>query len=139
AVTPTATHDEPRKVLAAPFVRKLAKQRGIRLEDVAGSGPHGRVRISDLEAPAPTRTIPLQGMRRAIAEHMVEAWRNAPQVTSMDLLDVTELVRARDVLLPAAQAEGTRLTYLPFFVKAAVEALRVVPEANAIVDTAHGV
>src|SRR5207302_6776750 len=86
----------------------------------------------------PTKTIRLQGMRKAIADHMVEAWRNAPQVTSMDLLDVTELVRARDVLLPAAQSEGTRLTYLPFFVKAAIEALRVVPEANAIVDTVHG-
>ena len=65
---------------------------------------------------------------------MVQAWRNAPQVTSMDLLDVTELVRARDVLLGTAQAQGTRLTYLPFFVKAAVEALKAVPVANAVVD-----
>jgi pyruvate dehydrogenase E2 component (dihydrolipoamide acetyltransferase) len=65
---------------------------------------------------------------------MVQAWRNAPQVTSMDLLDVTELVRARDLLLGTAQAQGTRLTYLPFFVKAAVEALKAVPIANAVVD-----
>jgi len=65
---------------------------------------------------------------------MVQAWRNAPQVTSMDLLDVTELVRARDLLLGSAQAEGARLTYLPFFVKAVVEALRAVPIANAVVD-----
>ena len=65
---------------------------------------------------------------------MVQAWRNAPQVTSMDLFDVTELVRARDLLLGSAQAEGARLTYLPFFVKAAVEALRAVPIANAVVD-----
>ncbi|TME38676.1 MAG: 2-oxo acid dehydrogenase subunit E2, partial [Chloroflexi bacterium] len=65
---------------------------------------------------------------------MVQAWRNAPQVTSMDLLDATELVRVRDVLSPAAAAEGVKLTYLPFFVKAAVEALRAVPEANAVVD-----
>ena len=65
---------------------------------------------------------------------MVQAWRNAPQVTSMDLLDVTELVRARDLLLGTAQAQGARLTYLPFFVKAAVEALKAVPIANAVVD-----
>jgi pyruvate dehydrogenase E2 component (dihydrolipoamide acetyltransferase) len=139
-------------------VRKLAKERGIRLEDVHGSGPHGRVRIADLDAtttgsPEPTTraattsgeappssesdtttVIPLRGMRKAIAEHMVEAWRNAPQVTSMDLLDVTELVRARDLLLGAAQDAGARLTYLPFFIKAAIEALRAVPEANATVD-----
>jgi pyruvate dehydrogenase E2 component (dihydrolipoamide acetyltransferase) len=153
-----------RRVLAAPFVRKLARERGIELEDVAGSGPHGRVRIADIEAhatpphhtaPAPGQTsppqsqaaaatsqppradqkvIPLKGLRKSIADHMVQAWRNAPQVTSMDLLDVTELVRARDMLLTPAEAEGVKLTYLPFFVKAAIEALKAVPEANATVD-----
>jgi pyruvate dehydrogenase E2 component (dihydrolipoamide acetyltransferase) len=125
-----------RRVLAAPFVRKLARERGIQLEDVAGSGPQGRVRIADLDAlqaPPAANAVPLQGMRKAIAEHMVEAWRNAPQVTSMDLFDATDLVRARELLTPAAQEEGVRLTYLPFFVKAAIEALRAVPEANAIV------
>jgi pyruvate dehydrogenase E2 component (dihydrolipoamide acetyltransferase) len=147
-------HDE-RKVLAAPFVRKLAREKGVRLEDVPGSGPHGRVRIADIEAvsrtgPGPAETaggqrdpaipatgdgtISLKGLRKSIAEHMVQAWRNAPQVTSMDLFDVTALVAARDALLGTAQSEGTRLTYLPFFVKAAVEALKVVPEANAVVD-----
>jgi pyruvate dehydrogenase E2 component (dihydrolipoamide acetyltransferase) len=59
---------------------------------------------------------------------MLEAVRNAPQVTSMDLLDVTHLVQARQTLNEA----GSRLNYLPFFVKAAIEALRAVPEANAI-------
>jgi pyruvate dehydrogenase E2 component (dihydrolipoamide acetyltransferase) len=130
---------QPKHVLAAPFVRKLARERGIRLEDIEGSGPGGRVRIADLEAratsPAPDR-IPLKGLRKSIASHMVEAWRNAPQVTSMDLLDVTELVRGRDLLVAAAEAEGIRLTYVPFFVKAAIEALKVVPEANAIVSDA---
>jgi pyruvate dehydrogenase E2 component (dihydrolipoyllysine-residue acetyltransferase) len=124
-----------RKVLAAPFVRKLARERGIRLEEVQGSGPQGRVRIGDLDqlSARPEKAIPLKGMRKAIADHMVEAWRNAPQVTSMDLLDVTELVRARELLQPTAQDEGAKLTYLPFFVKASIEALRAVPEANAVV------
>jgi pyruvate dehydrogenase E2 component (dihydrolipoamide acetyltransferase) len=129
----------PQRVRAAPFVRKLARDLGVPLEDVAGSGPHGRVRIADVEAraarpTAPEKTIPLRGLRKSIADHMVQAWRNAPQVTSMDLLDVTELVRARELLLGTAQAQGTRLTYLPFFVKAAVEALKAVPIANAVVD-----
>ena len=118
-------------VRAAPFVRKLARQRGIDLSHVKGSGPQGRVRISDLETTAPKEAAAMTGMRKAIAQHMVEAWRNAPQVTSMDLLDVTELVRARELLL--ASATGVKLTYLPFFVKAAVEALKAVPEANATV------
>jgi pyruvate dehydrogenase E2 component (dihydrolipoamide acetyltransferase) len=155
------------RVRAAPLVRKLARERGIDLEQVVGSGPGGRVRLSDLESatpaasasalavtkaegtvppaaapsegpteppPSPEGTIPLRGLRKSIAEHMLEAWRHAPQVTSMDLLDVTELVRAREALLPRARAEGVRLTYLPFFVKACIEALRAVPEANAILD-----
>jgi pyruvate dehydrogenase E2 component (dihydrolipoamide acetyltransferase) len=157
---PQKVEPTERKVLAAPYVRKLARERGVRLEDVSGSGPHGRVRIADIEALAQTATapsetpaefkrqpvvetgksdgtIPLKGLRKSIADHMVQAWRNAPQVTSMDFFDVTELVAARDALLATAQSEGARLTYLPFFVKAAVEALRTVPEANAIVDEAQ--
>ncbi|MGI9148072.1 MAG: dihydrolipoamide acetyltransferase family protein [Chloroflexota bacterium] len=137
----------PERVRAAPFVRKLARELGIRLEDVAGSGLHGRVRIVDIEASAThpvaaaqgRQTIPLRGLRKSIADHMLEAWRNAPQVTSMDLFDVSELVRARDLLQGTAQAEGVRLTYLPFFVKAAIEALRAVPIANAVVDQDNSV
>jgi pyruvate dehydrogenase E2 component (dihydrolipoyllysine-residue acetyltransferase) len=168
------------RVRAAPLVRKLARERGIDLERVAGSGPQGRVRVADLDAAAApasssaaapgstsaapaatgrtppavaaapptsstlvtaetpsTTVVPLRGLRKTIADHMLQAWQHAPQVTSMDFLDVTELVRAREVLLSGAQAEGVRLTYLPFFVKAAIQALRAVPEANAIVDEAQ--
>jgi pyruvate dehydrogenase E2 component (dihydrolipoamide acetyltransferase) len=131
-------------VRAAPFVRKLARERGINLEDVVGSGPQGRVRIADLDTPTPVPetttpptekdTIPLRGLRKSIADHMAQAWRHAPQVTSMELLDATELVLARTTLLRAPETEGAKLTYLPFFVKACIEALRAVPEANAVLD-----
>ena len=136
---PAPADAEPRPVRAAPFVRKLARERGIRLEEIAGSGPHGRIRVADVEANAApaisaAERVPLKGLRREIAQHMVQAVRNAPQVTSMDLLDATELVRAREVLQPQAEAEGVKLSYLPFFVRAAIEALRAVPEANAIVE-----
>jgi pyruvate dehydrogenase E2 component (dihydrolipoamide acetyltransferase) len=133
-----------KQVRAAPFVRKLARERGINLEDVVGSGPQGRVRIADLDVPTavpetttpPTEkdTIPLRGLRKSIADHMAQAWRHAPQVTSMELLDATELVLARTTLLRAPETEGAKLTYLPFFVKACIEALRAVPEANAVLD-----
>jgi pyruvate dehydrogenase E2 component (dihydrolipoamide acetyltransferase) len=159
-----------KRVLAAPFVRKLARERGIRLEDVPGSGPQGRIRVADLdsfaaaispaspseekvlpppgrgvdlaphppEASAADEIVPLQGLRKRIADHMVEAMQRAPQVTAMDLLDVTELVHARDQLRPLAEAEGVRLTYLPFLVKASVAALRAVPHANAVMDESSG-
>jgi pyruvate dehydrogenase E2 component (dihydrolipoamide acetyltransferase) len=144
APTPPPVVSSAPEVQAAPFVRKLARDRGVRLEDVRGSGPHGRVRIADVEAhlaaqtaPVTRDVVPLQGLRRSIADHMLQAWRAAPQVTSMDLFDVTELVQARDLLAQTARADGTRLTFLPFFIKAAVEALKQVPEANAVVtDTA---
>jgi pyruvate dehydrogenase E2 component (dihydrolipoamide acetyltransferase) len=128
-----------RRVRAAPFVRKLARDLGVPIEQVQGSGPQGRVRASDIEAlTKPTREapdrIPLRGLRREIAEHMQTAWRNAPQVTSMDLLDATQLVAARDALTIAAEQEGVKLTYLPLFVKACIEALKAVPEANARVQ-----
>lgn len=177
--TPTPAPSPTAAVRAAPLVRRLARERGLRLEDIAGSGPQGRVRLSDLEAAPPHRPdaapqkgseaapqerpgaaprqgteaalpqqpgaarpdrvedvpssdmIPLAGLRKRIADHMLEAWRNAPQVTAMDLVDVTELVRARDVLRTSPDAARTRLTYLPFFVKAAIAALKTVPSANA--------
>jgi pyruvate dehydrogenase E2 component (dihydrolipoamide acetyltransferase) len=156
-VQPVAeSRTEPQRVRAAPFVRKLARDLGVPLEQLKGSGPQGRVRAADVEAavhaaprpippaaqpiapakqPAqPAERIPLSGLRGKIAQHMVTATREAPQVTSMDLLDATELVRAREALLASAEQEGVRLTYLPFFVKAAIEALKAVPEANARVE-----
>ena len=146
---PAPTVATTNRVRAAPFVRRLARERGIDLERVAGSGPQGRVRIADLDAQASppgaceTRTtadrltgsvIPLRGLRRSIADHMAEAWRHAPQVTSMEILDVTALVEARAALLHSPAAANVKLTYLPFFVKACIEALRAVPEANATLD-----
>jgi pyruvate dehydrogenase E2 component (dihydrolipoamide acetyltransferase) len=135
---------EPARVRAAPFVRKLARDLNVRLEDVAGSGPQGRVRVKDVETAAlrhrheergnGEERVPLRGLRKQIADHMLEAVRHAPQVTAMDLFDVTELVRARDALQATADADGVKLTYLPFIVKACVAALQAVPEANAVLD-----
>jgi pyruvate dehydrogenase E2 component (dihydrolipoyllysine-residue acetyltransferase) len=156
-----AIRQTPNRVRAAPLVRRLARERGIDLEQVVGSGPQGRVRLADLEAaasratrpppthaaqaatfsaagePEKTTLVPLRGLRKSIADHMLQAWQHAPQVTSMDFLDVTELVKAREALQPLAEAEGVRLTYLPFFVKGAIQALRAVPEVNAAVDEAQ--
>ncbi len=81
--------------------------------------------------------VPFAGLRKRIADHMVEAVHLAPQVTAMDLFDVTELVEARAALRPVAEAEGVHLTYLPFLIKACLIALRAVPDANGVVDEAN--
>jgi pyruvate dehydrogenase E2 component (dihydrolipoamide acetyltransferase) len=117
----------------------LARDLNVRLEDVSGSGPQGRIRAADVEAVAHAPAaqedrIPLRGLRKQIADHMLEAVRNAPQVTAMDLFDVTELVHALDSLKSGVEAADVRLTYLPFFVKASVAALHAVPEANATIE-----
>jgi pyruvate dehydrogenase E2 component (dihydrolipoamide acetyltransferase) len=131
-------------VRAAPLVRRLAKEQGIPLEEVRGSGPQGRVRLADLERhklqlqrqpqEADTTRVELRGVRRRMAERMAEAARHVPAVTAMDTFDVSALVQMRKELQAAAEQEGRHLTYLPFIVKATVEALRAVPEANATYD-----
>ena len=132
---------EGRVVRAAPLVRRLAKEQGIRLEDVKGSGPQGRVRLADLERhtqgnQAETTRVELRGVRRRMAERMAEAARHVPAVTAMDTFDVSALVQVRHELQAAAEVEGQHLTYVPFIVKASVEALKAVPEANATYDEA---
>ncbi len=76
-------------------------------------------------------TIPLAGLRRKVAEQMVRSVRSIPHYSYIDACDVTALVRLRDDLVGPLQAEGIKLTYLAFWVQAAVRALRKVPIVNA--------
>jgi pyruvate dehydrogenase E2 component (dihydrolipoamide acetyltransferase)/2-oxoisovalerate dehydrogenase E2 component (dihydrolipoyl transacylase) len=142
-------------VKAAPSVRQMARKLGIDLAHVQGSGPDGRILIDDLTAhvrtaaPAaerkatpeplsdfgkPGTRIKLAGLRRQVAEHMVHAARTIPHYSYVDECDVTELVRLRSSLREHFTRQGTKLTYLPFFVKATVAALKEVPLVNASLD-----
>lgn len=154
---PAAVAATPRTVRAAPSVRLLARQLGVDLAQVRGSGPGGRVLVNDLSAyvrpaeggpakPAETRLdfgapgerIKLQGLRRKIAEHMVQAKKTIPHYSYVDECEVTELVRLREALKePMAQAR-VKLTYLAFVVKAVVAALKEVPIVNSTLDEAAG-
>jgi pyruvate dehydrogenase E2 component (dihydrolipoamide acetyltransferase)/2-oxoisovalerate dehydrogenase E2 component (dihydrolipoyl transacylase) len=123
---------------------------GIDLGTVHGSGPEGRVLLEDLapriqatapaaaEAPMdygkPGTRIKMQGLRRSIAQHMVLAKRTIPHYSYIDECDVTELVRLRDSLRDPYARAGVKLTYLAFFVKAVVAALKEVPIVNASLD-----
>jgi 2-oxoisovalerate dehydrogenase E2 component (dihydrolipoyl transacylase) len=147
-----------RGVRAAPSVRLLARKLGVDLARVAGTGPGGRILIEDLTpvmnrvAAAPGRPdsgpaidvgkagtrIKLQGIRRKIADHMVESMRAIPHYTYIDECDVTELVKLRKSLRALYEARGIDLTYLAFVVKACALALKEVPMVNAVLDEKSG-
>jgi len=146
------------RVPAAPSVRRMARELGVDLARVRGSGAGGRVLISDLahsvrpaEAngppaakPAPLRPdygtpggrVKLVGLRRKIAEHMVEAKRTIPHYAYVDECDLTDLVRIRGQLKEPFLTRGVKLTYLPFIVKAVARALKELPIVNSTLDEA---
>jgi 2-oxoisovalerate dehydrogenase E2 component (dihydrolipoyl transacylase) len=144
-------------VKAAPSVRYLARKLGIDLGQVHATGPEGRILLEDLTprmqpatptAPRPAEPRPdfgkpgtrikLQGLRKRIAEHMVLSKQTIPHYSYIDECDVSELVRLRDGLRDTYARAGVKLTYLPFFVKAVVAALKEVPLVNASLDDQAG-
>ncbi|MED1721309.1 dihydrolipoamide acetyltransferase family protein [Brevibacillus parabrevis] len=194
-----------RRSLATPYVRQLAREMKIDIEQVVGTGPAGRVTEEDLRlfasagqkralqevsatsfavatpkgttareaevvATASTSTsttdavpaaekgtalgskeafaampgeransierIPLKGIRKKIAEHMVKSVTIIPHVTSVDELEMDQLLALREKLKPHAEKKEVKLTFLPFFIKALVIALKEYPVMNASIDDA---
>ncbi len=132
-------------VKAMPPVRKLARDLGVDIAAVRGTGPGGRVLREDVEAAAGTaapamrggRREPLRGVRRLIAERMSAAHRIVPPVTHVEECDVTELDATRD-LVNERSPDQLRLTYIPFIVKAVVAGLKTYPALNASLDEDAG-
>lgn len=142
----------PERVLSAPSTRRLARELGVDISKVAGTGPGGRVTDEDVKraAEAPVKPseaevapeikpaeerIPIKGIRKTIAERMVKSLFTAPHVVSMDEADVTELVKLREKEKKKAEEKGIKLTYLAFIVKAATVALKQHPYLNASMDS----
>lgn len=143
--------------MASPATRRRAREAGIDLETVEGSGPGGRILKQDLPSgpapahrepvvsgrPAPgtsgaTTEIRIIGVRRVIAERMSEAKRTIPHFAYVEEVDVTELESLRQHL--NSKAEGrVALTYLPFIVTALVRVLKSFPQCNALFDAQRGV
>ncbi len=140
-------------VRAAPSVRHLARKMGIDLATVQGSGPEGRILLEDLTprvqlttpptgAPSepsaeygrPGTRIKMAGLRRLVAEHMVHSKHTIPHYSYIDECEVTELVRLREGLKERFARRGVKLTYLAFWVKAVVQALKEVPLVNSSLD-----
>ncbi len=143
--------------IATPAVRALAKELGVDINKVQGTGPESRVLEKDIrqfaeskEKPAEPEKkiakvkkydlygyvdrIPLRGVRRSIAKAMVKSKYTAPHVTAMDEADVTALWKIREKEKKAAEKKGIKLTILPFIIKAVLAGLNEHPYLNASLD-----
>ncbi len=163
APTP-APADEKGRIRSSPLVRRIAKEHGIDLAALgAGSGSGGRITKKDILAyverrkrvpeipaaavaafpPAPEARFgkytaePLSAMRRSIAEHMVRSMRVSPHVSTVHQVDCTAIAKQREAVKDKFLAQnGTKLTFLPFFLRAAASALKAYPAVNASLDGA---
>jgi pyruvate dehydrogenase E2 component (dihydrolipoamide acetyltransferase) len=137
----------PAKALAAPAVRALAREMGVNLQGVPGTGPGGRITKEDVRAGSrpgaraaegTVEVVPVRGLRRRIAEKMALSKRTAAHFTFVEQVDATELVALKEKLARAAAPEGVKVTFLPIVLKAAVAALRKFPQLNASFDEERG-
>jgi 2-oxoisovalerate dehydrogenase E2 component (dihydrolipoyl transacylase) len=145
-----------RKPLAAPAVRKRAVSLGIDLATVGGTGPDGQIRHEDLDAVLLARggtaerpalaepregieEVRVIGLRRQIAEAMIEAKRRIPHFSYVEEVDVTELEELRDALNTRFKDVRPRLTLLPLLIRALTRALPEHPGINAHYDDAAGI
>jgi len=138
----------PEKVRATPAARRIARGRDIELATVTGSGPRGRIQAGDvlMFTPAPAivpapaaEIIPLQGMRRTIAERMTTSYQTAPHITFTVRVDMTEFEEARARLNAKAEAAGQlRVSATALIVKAVAWALKRHPWLNSALRQSSG-
>ena len=176
---PAAAHDEEDEARSSPLVRKIAREHGISLSQIKGTGLGGRITKQDIQqfidnqgsqpshaeaaaravpptrseaepslapspsapprpaapAPYPGDLVPMTNMRRLIAKHMIESRRTSAHVHCMYEVDFTRIVNLRSKLKTGfEQRHSVRLTFMPFFVRAAIIALQQWPIINANID-----
>ena len=155
-------HRDP--VPAAPHTRRLARELGVDIHTVPGSGPGGRISEEDVKAYAKSliataatgaglgathlrqpklpdfarfgkiERVSMRGVRRKTAEHMWEAWTTIPHVTQQDKADITELEQLRTKFGPKAAQAGGKLTVTAIALKVCASALKIFPQFNASID-----
>jgi pyruvate dehydrogenase E2 component (dihydrolipoamide acetyltransferase) len=151
-------------VPAAPHVRRLARELGVDIQGVQGTGPGGRISKDDVKAyskalltsvsaaaQAPrthvaepalpdfskwgkVERVSMRGVRRKTAEHLWEAWSTIPHVTQHDKADITELEQLRARFAPKAEEAGGKMTVTAIALKVCASALKVFPQFNASID-----
>ena len=143
------------KVLATPVARAMAKELGVEISQIKGSGPAGRVTKKDIEQyssaksylnPVPEQPRaelsasdritykPLSMIRKTIARNMSRSKQNAVHMSVMDEVEISELVNARVKLNMSLAEKGVKLSYLPFVIKAVALALKNHPDLNSELD-----
>lgn len=156
--------DQGAPVPAAPHVRRLARELGVDIHQVKGTGPGGRISEDDVKAfskalllsataaaqssgkaiaepalPDFTRwgkveRVSIRGVRRKTAEHLWQAWTTIPHVTQHDKADITELEQLRARFAPKAEEAGGKMTVTAIALKVAASALKIFPQFNASID-----
>lgn len=151
-------------VPAAPHVRRIAREIGVDIHKVPGSGPAGRISEDDVKAYAKTllvsmsqgggftathlrqpklpdfgkwgkiERVSMRGVRRKTAEHLWEAWTAIPHVTQNDKADITELEQLRSKFAPKAAEAGGKMTVTAIALKVCASALKIFPQFNASID-----
>jgi 2-oxoglutarate dehydrogenase E2 component (dihydrolipoamide succinyltransferase) len=165
-----SAHQEEEETRSSPLVRKIAREHGVSLSQVSGTGLGGRITKQDIvsfidnqsptpaaapqpqpsgspaspasrptaspaPAPYPGDLVPMTNMRRLIAKHMIESRRTSAHVHCMYEVDFTRIVNLRNKHKAGfEQRHGARLTFMPFFVRAAVIALQQWPIINATLE-----
>jgi pyruvate dehydrogenase E2 component (dihydrolipoamide acetyltransferase) len=156
--------EQRQSIPAAPHVRRFAREVGVDIYEVKGSGPGGRISEDDIKAyakallsaaaaQAPPQAghfaqpklpdfakwgkverVSMRGVRRKTAEHLAEAWNTIPHVTQMDRADITELEQLRARFAPKAEEAGGKMTVTAIALKVCAAALKVFPQFNASID-----
>jgi pyruvate dehydrogenase E2 component (dihydrolipoamide acetyltransferase) len=149
---------------AAPHVRRLARELGVDIHNVPGTGPGGRISEDDVKVYAKSlittanagegttathlrqpklpdfakwgkiERVSMRGVRRKTAEHLWEAWTTIPHVTQQDKADITELEQLRTRFGPKAAEAGGKLTVTAIALKVCASALKIFPQFNASID-----
>ncbi|MCH9694060.1 MAG: 2-oxo acid dehydrogenase subunit E2 [Gammaproteobacteria bacterium] len=153
---PEAATTERTRVMTSPAIRRRAKDAGIDLSDVPGSGPGGRIRRRDFDmymkaqatgvsmarAATPAtgvKEIKVIGLRRIIAERMTQAKQEIPHFAYVEEIDITELEALRKHMNGKKDDPSQRLTILPFLGLALIKALKEFPQCNSTYDKQRNV
>ncbi len=157
-------HRDP--IPAAPSVRRLARELGVDIYEVKGTGPGGRISEDDVKSYTKTllvtavsaaqvprgpvepqlpdfskwgkvERVSMRGVRRKTAEHLREAWNTVPHVTQHDRADITELEQLRSRFAPKVEEAGGKMTVTAIALKICASALKIFPQFNASIDMAQ--
>lgn len=155
-VAPPETDDSRSRVMASPAIRRRAKEAGVDLSQIPGTGPGGRIQRTDFDnflksqatgtpvlRPAvpsgAVKEIKVIGLRRMIAERMTRAKQEIPHFAYVEEIDITELEALRKHLNSRKSNPAERLTLLPFLGLALIRALKEFPQCNATYDKERNV